>query len=89
MRNEFKSSKHKWDRSEQKSFYFCYLCNKLTNGLFSDILECRKCGIIIHKICRFGFRYVGSLSYANLIASILLPRTMLPKYTTSGASRAI
>ena len=53
MRNEFKSSKHKWERSEQKSFYFCYLCNKLTNGLFSDILECRKCGIIIHKICRF------------------------------------
>ena len=52
MRNEFKSSRHKWERSEQKSFYFCYLCNKLTNGLFSDILECKKCGIIIHKICR-------------------------------------
>ena len=53
MRNEFKSSKHKWDKSEQKSFYFCYLCKKLTNGLFSDILECKKCGIIIHKICRY------------------------------------
>ena len=53
MRNEFRSSKHKWELSEQKSFYFCYLCRRLTNGWFSDILECKKCGIIVHKICRF------------------------------------
>lgn len=51
---EFRSSKHKWEKSELKSFYFCYLCHKLISSWFSnDVLECKKCGIIIHRICKF------------------------------------
>ena len=54
MKQEFKSSKHKWEKSNLKSFYFCYLCHKLINSWFSsDVLECKKCGIIIHKVCKY------------------------------------
>ena len=54
LHNEFRSSKHKWEKSELKSFYFCYLCHKLISSWFSsDVLECKKCGIVIHRICKY------------------------------------
>ena len=54
LRKEFRSSKHKWEATQLKSFYFCYLCHKLISGWFSsEVLECKKCGILVHKLCKY------------------------------------
>lgn len=52
QRREFISSKHKWEDSQIKGFYFCCLCNKLMAGFWSKILECKKCGIVVHQYCK-------------------------------------
>ena len=53
MKREFTSTKHKWDKSKTRGFYFCALCSKIMSGFWSNILECRKCGILIHHYCRY------------------------------------
>ena len=53
MKRDFTSTKHKWEKSQTRGFYFCTLCSKLMSGFWSNIIECRKCGILIHQYCRF------------------------------------
>ena len=51
---------------ELKGLYYCNICHKLLSHIFfNKSMECRKCGILAHRLCRYNQRKLRLMRCKN------------------------